>query len=72
MSAKLQPWGLSTNREDTQDRDLAPIFGDLSQSEKLSDIKPPLEDDRCLLVTIADAYPANVIFWKSWSFFWIS
>jgi hypothetical protein len=29
-------------KEDAQDRDLAPIFGDLSQSEKLSGIKPPL------------------------------
>ena len=25
-----------------QDRDLAPFLGDLSQSEKLSEIKPPL------------------------------
>ena len=24
------------------ERDLAPLFGDLSQSEKLSEIKPPL------------------------------
>ena len=42
MGTKLQPWGLSTKREDAQDLDLAPIFGDLSQNEKLSDIKPPL------------------------------
>ena len=26
---------------------------------------------RCLLTTIADSNPANVIFGKSWSFFWI-
>ena len=26
-----------------QDSDLAPFFGDLSQIEKLSEIKPPLE-----------------------------
>ena len=29
--------------DSTQDSDLAPIFGDLSQSEKLSEIKPPLK-----------------------------
>jgi hypothetical protein len=29
--------------DSAQDRDLAPIFGDLSQSEKLSEIKPPLK-----------------------------
>ena len=29
-------------KKDAQGRDLAPIFGDLSQSEKLSEIKPPL------------------------------
>jgi hypothetical protein len=28
--------------ENAQRSDLAPIFGDLSQSEKLSEIKPPL------------------------------
>ena len=27
-----------------QDGDFAPFFGDLSQSEKLSEIKPPLKD----------------------------
>ena len=27
---------------------------------------------RCLFVTIANSYPANVIFKKTWSFFWIS
>ena len=29
-------------REDAQDSDLAPSFEDLSQSEKMSEIKPPL------------------------------
>ena len=28
--------------DSAQGRDLVPIFGDLSQSEKLSEIKPPL------------------------------
>ena len=30
--------------DSAQGCDLAPIFGDLSQIEKLSEIKPPLED----------------------------
>jgi hypothetical protein len=33
----------SKDLEDAQGSDLAPIFGDFSQSEKLSEIKPPLE-----------------------------
>ena len=40
MGAKSRPWGLSD--ENAQHHDLAPIYGDLSQSEKLSEIKPPL------------------------------
>ena len=32
-------------KENAQDRDLAPILGDLSQSEKLSEIKSPLTID---------------------------
>ena len=43
--AKSQSWALSTSREDAQDRDLAPLFGDLVQNEKLSKIKPALELD---------------------------
>jgi hypothetical protein len=35
MNAKSQP-------RDAQDLDLAPIFGDLSKSQKLSEIKQPL------------------------------
>ena len=31
-----------TKRKDAQDSDLAPFWGDLSQSEKNSEIKPPL------------------------------
>ena len=42
MGAKLLSWALSTQREDAQGIDWAPIFGDLSQSEKLPEIKPPL------------------------------
>ena len=29
--------------DSAQESDLAPFFGDLSQSEKLSEIKPPLQ-----------------------------
>ena len=38
-------WVLSTKREDAQDSDLTPFWGDLSQSEKLSEIKLPLFAD---------------------------
>ena len=41
MFAKSHPSALSTYREDAQESDLTPIFGYLSQSEKLSQIKPP-------------------------------
>ena len=40
MGAKSRPWTLLD--ENAQRRDLAPTYGDLSQSEKLSEIKPPL------------------------------
>ena len=30
--------------QSAQESDLAPLFGDLSQSEKLSEIKPPSQD----------------------------
>ena len=40
MDAKSLPWALLV--DSAQGMDLAPIFGDLSKSEKLSDIKPPL------------------------------
>ena len=33
-------------REDAQDSDLAPFLGDLRQSEKLSEINPPLHEGR--------------------------
>jgi hypothetical protein len=39
MSAKSFPWALSTYLKKSN---LAPIFGDSSQSEKLSEVKPPL------------------------------
>jgi hypothetical protein len=32
--------------DSAQDSDLAPFLGDMSQSEKLSEIKPPLADAR--------------------------
>ena len=32
--------------DNAQDTDLAPYFGDFSQSEKLSEIKPPLGDSK--------------------------
>ena len=40
--AKSQSWALSPSRGDAQNRDLAPLFGDLVQNEKLSNIKPAL------------------------------
>ena len=39
---KSQPWALSTKREDAQCCELAFLFLDLSQNEKLSEIKLPL------------------------------
>ena len=43
--------------KNTQDSDLAPFFGDLSQSEKFSEINPPLAlqnwtDQRLLKVAV--------------------
>ena len=35
IDAKLLSWALSAKRDDAEDIDLAPIFGDLSQSEKI-------------------------------------
>ena len=36
--------------DSNQESDLAPVFGDLSQSEKLSEIRPPeqLSEQNCL------------------------
>ena len=45
MGAKLWPWALLAKREHAQGRDLAPVFGDLSRSEKPSEIEPPLALD---------------------------
>ena len=36
----------NTLGQSAHERDLAPLFGDLSQSEKLSEIKPPLSQDK--------------------------
>ena len=33
-----------------QESDLAPLIGDLSQSEKLSDFKPPLDRDKYVIM----------------------
>ena len=49
FGSNIQKWvpnhPLSTlqKRENAQGSDLAPFFEDLSQSEKLSEIKPPLQ-----------------------------
>ena len=40
MGGKSWPWVRSTKKENAQDCDLAPILGDLSQNENLSEIKP--------------------------------
>ena len=42
MGAKSLTWPLSNYRKDAQGIDLAPTFGDLCQSEKLFEIRPPL------------------------------
>ena len=42
MCQITQPWALSTKKKDAQGCDLAPFFGNLSQSEKLYEIKPSL------------------------------
>ena len=42
LSAKSRPWASSFYANITQGCGLAPIIGDVSQSEKLSEIKPPL------------------------------
>ena len=40
------PEHLLFQMDSAQDSDLAPFLGDMSQSEKLSEIKPPLADAR--------------------------
>ena len=42
MGAKSRSWASSLFVDSPQGCSLVPIFGDLSQSEKLSEIKPPL------------------------------
>ena len=45
MGGKSRPYlsrSLSMETEGAQGRDLAPFFGNFSQSEKSSEIKPPL------------------------------
>ena len=41
IDAKSLPWALFIQKEDAQGSDLAPIFGDLSQSKFFFDFKPP-------------------------------
>ena len=53
--AKSRPWALSTNREGAQVRDLAPFFGDWSQSEKPFEIKPLLVN--CVQIFGISSYP---------------
>ena len=48
-------WALSIYGEDAQNSHLAPFLGDLSQSEKLSEIEPPLYF-LCHWVTIDENY----------------
>ena len=47
--AKLHSWALSLFVQSAQESDLAALFGDVSQSEKLSEIKPPLESTSLFL-----------------------
>ena len=42
MGAKSRPWASVLQVDSAQGGDLAPIFGDFSQSEKLSEFKPAL------------------------------
>ena len=42
MEAKYLPWAFSLQVDSGQGKNLAPIFGDVNQSERLSEIKPPL------------------------------
>ena len=42
MDAKSLTWALSTSKENAQGKELVSIFGDVSQSEILSKIHPPL------------------------------
>ena len=47
----VHSWALSLFMQSSQESDLAALFGDVSQSEKLSEIKPPLES-RSLFLSI--------------------
>ena len=60
MGAKSQPWASSLYVDTAQGCDLASIIVDLSQSEKLSEIKPPLKiinaTESAILCTNANAF----------------
>ena len=47
---------INTLGQSAHERDLAPLFGDLSQSEKLSEIKPPLSQNELM----------EILYLKNW------
>ena len=51
-SCQKLSWALSTKREVAQDSDLADFLGDLSKSEKLSEIKSPV---------LTQLYPLKIV-----------
>ena len=74
---KSLSWAQSTYREDARERNLAPYFWDLSQIEKLSEIKPPLSiqyelPDGVNWPTIVSGFVFSSMVWtrlKLWTFF---
>ena len=63
------PWALST--EDALGSDLTPFFGDLRQSENLSEIKPPLIHIGFLVKfflksSCQNYFSAQVLFYATW------
>ena len=53
MQIEKKKFGFGKKGEDSQESDFAPFFGDLSQSEKLSEIRPPLNAQYCTQITVA-------------------
>ena len=62
---------LSTKREDAQNSDLEPFFGDLSQIEKLCEIKPPLVDSFSWEFLDRTVYLPTLILEKRWNFIYL-
>ena len=59
LGTKSRPWAPFLYLDSVQGCNLAPFFGDLSQSEKLSEIKPPLKTnatESAILCTNANAF----------------